>query len=255
MSDVQGVGKNLQDHFNVSSVFELRDRISMNSKVNNPFSLSLAAGNWVFRKSGFLNSSAAHVVGFARSDNTPGRPDIQFHFLPMSLDSRRRPDKFPAVTIDTCILRPESRGSVAAKSLDVRVHPVIRSNFLAEALDRKVIVDGLKYVRRIVRTEPLVSKILRERAPLPELESDSDLLTFARSTGSTVYHPVGTCRIGADSRSVVDHQLRVRGTENLRVADCSVMPTIISGNTNASAIMIAERAADFILGGHGEDLR
>lgn len=176
-------------------------------------------------------------------------PDVQFHFIPWSADSVKQGlHRFPGVTISVCQLRPESRGTGTLASPDPLAKPLMHARHLATETDRLCMVEGLNLSRRLANTPALRAFIEREHAPGDDVPTtDEAMLGFARRTGGTIYHPTSTCRMGGDGRSVVDTQLRVRGVEALRVADCSIMPTVVSGNTNAGAIMIGERCANFVL--------
>ena len=170
-----------------------------------------------------------------------------FHIQPWSADKPGESlHPFPGFTTSVCVLRPESRGRIRLKSPNPFQYPAIHPNYLSAHADRATIVAGAKIARRIATREPLASKIESEHQPGHDVASDEDLLAWARSTATTIFHPVGTCKMGRDSEAVVDERLRVRGLAGLRVADCSIMPTIVSGNTNAAAIMIGEKASDLI---------
>ena len=183
---------------------------------------------------------------FVRTQPGLTRPDAQFHVFPAS-GSFREPHPFSGVTIGACQLRPESRGSVMIKSRDHRVSPTIKANYLDSELDRQVMVGILKICRQLARHPKVHKYIVEERSPGPAAVTDDDLLTYVRNHSGTTYHPVGTCRMGADAKAVVDPNLRVRGLEGLYVVDASIMPTIISGNTNIPTVMIGEKFSDMII--------
>jgi choline dehydrogenase len=180
---------------------------------------------------------------------------VQFHILPATMDLEKfktqqimELNKFPGLTTAPCQLRPESRGSIHIKSSDPREYPAIRPNYLSDPIDQQTAIEGIRWARKIV-SQPAMDKYRGEEImPGEALESDDELLGFAREIGSTIYHPVGTCKMGTDDQTVVDSQLRVKGVEGLRVIDASIMPRLISGNTNAPTIMIAEKLSDVILG-------
>jgi choline dehydrogenase len=202
-----------------------------------------------------LTLSAAHIAVFTRSRPDLAGPDIQYHILPATMDAEKLAneqvmdlEKEPGLTIAPCQLRPESRGSVHLKSADPHAHPAILPNYLADASDREVVIAGLRFGRRIAATQPLAAFIDHETNPGAAAQSDEDLLAYARQQGTTIYHPVGTCAMGRQAGAVVDPELKVIGVEALRVVDASVMPRLVSGNTNAPTIMIAEKAADLIRG-------
>ena len=175
-------------------------------------------------------------------------PDVQVHFIIFSTDTVGGAlHPFPGFIASVCQLRPESRGFVRIKSADPAQPPAIQPRYLSAQADRDTVVAGLKLLRRIMTQPAMARYIAEERAPGPQVTSDADLLAFARSTGTTVFHPTSTCRMGPDATAVVDERLRVRGIGNLRVVDASIMPTVVSGNTNAAVVMIAEKGADMIL--------
>jgi choline dehydrogenase len=189
---------------------------------------------------------------FCRSRPELDTPDIQFHFQPLSAD---KPGdglhRYSAFTASVCQLRPESRGHIAIKSADPYAYPDINTNYLDTITDRQVAVDGLKTTRRLCATEAMKPFVDEELLPGPDIQTDDELLEAARNISQTIYHPVGTCKMGGDDAAVVDARLRVHDIEGLRIADASIMPTITSGNTNAPTIMIGEKASDMIL----EDLK
>jgi choline dehydrogenase len=173
---------------------------------------------------------------------------VQLHFQPLSLDSYDgKLHDFPAFTISACQLRPQSRGEIFITSADPRQAPRIKANYLSDEEDRATQVRGVRLIRRIVATPALAAEVEAEWRPGPSLVTDDDILGYVRETGSSIFHPVGTCKMGTDQDAVVDDELRVRGISGLRVVDCSIMPTLVSGNTNAAAIMIGEKGADLVL--------
>jgi len=185
---------------------------------------------------------------FTRSGPAHNRANIEYHVQPLSLDAFGQPlHRTPALTVSVCNLRPQSRGSIHAVSPDFRHPPAIRPNYLSAEADRAVAADSIRLTRRIVAQAPLQPYRPREFKPGPDYETGEDLVRAAGEIGTTIFHPVGTCRMGADPESIVDPRLRVRGVSKLRVADASIMPTITSGNTNSPTLMIAEQAAGFIL--------
>ena len=175
-------------------------------------------------------------------------PDIQYHVQPLSTDKLGAElHPFSGVTMSTCQLRPESRGEILLRSSDAFAHPAIHPNYLATELDRSTQVEGMRFSRKIASASRLSEVIESEYAPGAHVQSDEELLEAARQSSTTIYHPVGTCKMGRDAMSVVDDRLRVRGVARLRVVDASIMPTLTSGNTNAPTIMIAEKASDMVL--------
>ena len=245
--ELPGVGKNLQDHYQARYIYEINAAGSMNAIWHSP-ALQVKAGlDYLTKRSGPLTVGAGFVGVFAKSAPELDSPDIQFHFMPLSLDAPGLGlHKFPGVIASVCQLRPDSRGHIHIKTPDPESHPEIVSNYLDAETDKAVMLAALKLARRIAATRPFADKIVREYLPGPEAATDEALMTFARNTGTTIFHPVGTCKMGSDAMAVVDDRLRVRGLSGLRVVDASIMPTLISGNTNAPAIMIGEKASDMI---------
>ncbi len=202
---------------------------------------------YVLTRTGPLTLAASQVAIFTKSRPSVERPDIQFHMQPLSADKPGDgAHKFSAFTSSVCQLRPHSRGYLEIKSNDPSQHPAIHSNYLSDERDQKVAVDAIKVARRISEADALSPHIIDEYVPGRQYQTDEELLEAARLYSQTIYHPVGTCKMGQDDIAVVDERLRVRGIEGLRVVDASIMPEIISGNTNAPTIMIAEKAADMI---------
>ncbi len=242
-----GVGKNLQDHLQIRLVFKTNQH-TLNDELNNPFKQMLVGMQYFLTRSGPLTLAASQVAIFTRSSESVDRPDIQFHMQPLSAD---KPGDgvhpFSAFTSSVCQLRPHSRGHVVIKSADPMTYPAIHPNYLSDERDCAVAVGGIKVARRIAAAPALRDCIIDEYVPGRQFQTDSELLDAARRYSQTIYHPVGTCKMGNDGSAVVDHQLRVHGIAGLRVVDASIMPEIVSGNTNAPTIMIAEKAADMIL--------
>ena len=242
-----GVGENLQDHLQIRSVFEVNVP-TLNDEINSVFRRALIGLRYLLFRRGAMAMGASQVCIFARTRPELATPDIQFHFQPLSADKPGiEMHRFSGVTSSVCQLRPESRGTIAIKSPDPRSYPSIKPNYLATALDQETAVAGIKMSRALAETKALSPFIVSERLPGPEVESEADLLDAARRISQTIYHPTSTCKMGDDGMAVVDERLRVHGIRNLRVADASIMPTIVSGNTNAPTIMIGEKAADMIL--------
>lgn len=240
------VGRNLQDHFQARTIVRLREKQSLNTDVRNPLKLASMGWQWLAHNRGPLTVGAGQVGGFARSRFArDDRADVQFLVMPLSVDRPGDPlHKFPGFTVSACQCRPESRGSVEIASNNPRQPPRIVSNYLQEKLDREVLVEGLNMCREIYRQPAFRDLWIDEVLP-----GEGDLLSFAQNKGGTIFHPTGTCRMGSDSEAVLDPRLSVRGIENLRVIDASVMPSLISANTNAAVIMIAEKGAEMILRG------
>jgi len=189
----------------------------------------------------------SQLGAFVKSDPAKETPNLQYHIQPLSLDAfDKPPHPFPAFTASVCNLRPESRGHVRIKSADPMAAPAIRPNYLAAAADRQVAADAIKLTRRIVAAKALSRFAPEEFLPGPKVASDTELAQAAGDISTTIFHPVGTCKMGGDPMAVVDERLRVRGLEGLRVVDASIMPTITSGNTNSPTLMIAEKGAEMI---------
>ena len=254
IADLPGVGENLQDHYVMAVTYRLKaGTVSVNELTKGPRFLGEVL-KYAFQRKGLLTLSAAHVAAFCKSRPDLAGPDIQFHILPASqnlekaMSGKMELDGAPGLTIAPCQVRPESRGTIHIKSPDPTVYPAIAPNYLSDPLDQEVAVAGLKWGRKIAAQPALAAYIDHEMLPGPDFSNDEALLGYARMAGSTIYHPVGTCQMGSGPMAVVDAQLRVRGVEGLRVVDASVMPRLVSGNTNAPTIMIAEKAADMVLG-------
>ncbi len=247
--DRPGVGANLQDHYQARTIIRLRKRMSLNDQVRNPIALGKMGLQWLLQNRGPLTVGAGQVGGFARTEHArDGRADMQFNVMPVSVDKPGDPlHTYSGFTASACQCRPLSRGSVEIASADPLAQPRIAPNYFAEEHDRRVIVAGLRMLREIYRQPAFQELWDQEVVPGDTAASDADLYEFARSKGGTVFHPVGTCRMGEDADAVVDSRLRVHGIERLRVIDASVMPTMVSANTNAAAIMIGEKGADLIL--------
>ncbi len=246
--DLPGVGENLQDHWGVRSTYKIWWRRSVNDDINLLHLRLTAAVEYALRRTGPLTATPAVAGAFVRLLPQSNGPDAQFHFLPWSID---RIDQglhwLSGFTILANQSRPESRGHVRIASPDPAARPAIVANYLSTDHDRAVTVAALKFARLLARTTALSRIVTEELFPGAEVSSDKDFLAVARREGQSAYHPVGTCRMGGDTGAVVDARLRVHGIAGLRVADASIMPTLVSGNTNAACMMIGEKAADLIL--------
>jgi choline dehydrogenase-like flavoprotein len=248
--DAPGVGNDLQDHMQVRIVTRCAQSITLNDIVNSKMRMVLTGLQYAAFRTGPLTIAAGTSGAFFKTSPRLASPDVQIHFIPFSTDKMgEKLHSFSGFSASVCQLRPESRGSLQIRSADPSVPPEIRINYLATETDRTVFVEGLKILRRILAAPALKPFTVDEVYPGAKVVSDEDLLAFCRKTGSTVYHPTSTCRMGSDPLAVVDQKLRVRGIEGLRVIDASVMPDLMSGNTNAPTIMIAEKASDMILQG------
>ncbi len=246
--DLPGVGENLQDHYQSRLVHETHPGQSLNEDVAGLFKRARVGLEYAIRRTGPLTVAAGQVGLFFKTRPELATPDVQAHFICFSADKpmEHKLHDYAGVTLSICQLRPESRGHVRARSGDTMARPQIQPNFLDTPGDCRTMVDGLKVAREIASRPAYDRHVIRETLPGPEVISDDDLLAYVRETGGTIYHPCGTCKMGSDPMAVVDERLRVKGVGNLRVADCSIMPTVISGNTNAPAIMIGERCAAMI---------
>ena len=246
--DAPGVGNDLQDHMQVRIVMRCALPITLNDILNHPGRRIMAGARYAAFRKGPLTIAAGTSGAFFKTDSRLASPDVQIHFLPFSTDKMgEKLHPYSAFSASVCQVRPESRGSLRIKSTDPTAAPEIRINYLATETDRTVNVEGLKILRRILAAPALKPYVVEESEPGAKVVSDEDLLAFCRQRGSTVYHPTSTCRMGNDPLAVVDQRLRLRGIEGLRVVDASVMPDLVSGNTNAPVIMIAEKASDMIL--------
>lgn len=248
VSDSPGVGADLQDHYQARLVAELNKPLSVNDDVKNFVRKAWTGLKYILFRRGPMTFSAGHIGVFTRVLPESASPDAQVHFIPFSatkIGGDLHP--FSGVTISVCQLRPESRGEIMILSNNPFEHPKITPNYLSTDYDRRIMIEGLKMLRRITNSPAFAKYVLREREPGDECVSDEELLVYAREQGNTIFHPTSTCRMGRDSRAVVDNRLRVYGVQGLRIADCSVMPSVVSGNTNAPAMMIGEKCAAMIL--------
>jgi choline dehydrogenase len=246
--DAPGVGNDLQDHLQVRLVTRCSQPVTLNDIVNHPVRRVMAGARYAAFRRGPLTIAAGTSGAFFKTNPRLATPDIQIHFLPFSTDRMgEKLHSFSAFSASVCQLRPESRGSLRIRSADPAVPPEIRINYLATETDRTAFIEGFKILRQILAAPALKPYAVDEILPGSKVTSDEDILAFCRKTGSTVYHPTSTCRMGNDPLAVVDQRLRLRGIEGLRVVDASVMPDLMSGNTNAPTIMIAEKASDMIL--------
>lgn len=246
---LKGVGRNLQDHLQARPVFTT-DLSTINVETSNLVKQALIAAQYALTQRGPMTMAASLGTGFLKTEPHLETPDIQFHIQPWSADSPAEgPHRFSAFTASVLQLRPESAGHLTLRSPDMDDHPEIHPNYLATDTDCRAIVKGIQIARRIAQTAPLKAHVTGEHAPGPGVAfDDADAtLDWARRTAVTIYHPTGTCKMGTDPMAVLDPALRVRGIRGLRVADASIMPRIVSGNTNAPAIMIGEKASALIL--------
>ena len=247
--DREQVGGNLQDHYQMRTMMRMRDKISLNNDVRNPIKLLAMGLDWALRGRGDLTVGAGQVGGAARTVHAPNaQPDIQFNVMPLSVDWPGRPlHKFSGFTAAVWQCHPESRGRIDITSTDPAADPRITPCYLSTELDRNTLVEGVKVLREIYRMPAFADLWTEEILPGPKVATDAEILEAARTLGGTVYHCVGTCRMGSDEEAVLTPDLKVRGVDHLRVVDASVMPTITSANTNAPSLMIGEKGADLIL--------
>jgi choline dehydrogenase len=246
--DAPGVGHDLQDHLQVRVVMRCTQPITLNDVVNSPVRRVMAGLQYATSRKGPLSIAAGTSGAFFKTNPRLATPDVQIHFLPFSTDKMgEKLHSFSGFSASVCQLRPESRGSLRIRSADPAAPPEIRINYLSTEVDRTANVEGLKILRQILHAPALSPFVLEEVDPGAGVSTDQELLNYCRARGSTIYHPASTCRMGSDPQAVVDQRLRLRGIERLRVVDASIMPDLVSGNTNAAIIMIAEKAADMIL--------
>jgi choline dehydrogenase len=248
IADMPGVGADLQDHLQIRALYRCTEPITANEVIND-WRYRYAAGlRYLMTRKGLLTIGAGYAGAFLRTRPELATPDVQIHFLIFSADAAGAAlHPFPGFMASVCQLRPESRGFVRIKSSEPAMPPAIQPRYLSARADCDCVVDGMKLLRRVMNRPVMRRYIAEERAPGEQCQSDADLLAYARNTGTTVYHPTSTCRMGSDPNAVVDERLRVRGFERLRVIDASIMPTVVSGNTNAAAVMIGEKGADMVL--------
>ncbi len=246
--ELGGVGENLQDHLQLRLIYKVANTVTLNERANNPLSRMMMGIEYALFRRGPLTMAPSQLGAFAKSDPSYDTANLEYHIQPLSTDKLGDAlHPFPGFTASVCNLRPESRGHVRIASPDPLRPPRIQPNYLAAPKDRQVAADAIRVTRRIC-TQPALARFEpKEYKPGPEFRSQEELEREAGNIGSTIFHPVGTCKMGEDENAVVDPRLRVHGLRGLRVADASVMPIITSGNTNAPTIMIAEKAADMIL--------
>jgi len=245
--DAPGVGENLQDHYQSRSIYECNRPLTVNDEVKSLPRKCLAGLQWLFLKGGPLTVSAGQVGVFTKTRPELASPDIQFHFIRFSSPGPgHNLHKFSGFTVSVCQLRPESRGYVRIRSSSALEKPFMQPYYLDAEQDQRTMVDGLKISRNIMRQSAIAQLVRREVEPGPDCISDGALLEYIRASGTTIFHPSGTCKMGNDALAVVDERLRVHGVDGLRVADASIMPTVASSNTNAVCIMIGEKVSDMI---------
>ncbi|WP_310567696.1 GMC family oxidoreductase N-terminal domain-containing protein [Hydrogenophaga sp.] len=252
VKDLPGVGENLQDHLQIRSVYKVQGAKTLNTLAATPWGKAAIGLEYLFKRSGPMSMAPSQLGAFTRSDPAQPHANIEYHVQPLSLDAFGEPlHPFPAFTASVCNLNPSSRGHVRIQSARFEDAPAIAPNYLSTAEDRQVAADSLRVTRRIVGQPALAKYQPEEVKPGVQYQSDEDLARLAGDIASTIFHPVGTTKMGRDDdpMAVVDSHLRVRGVAGLRVVDAGVMPTITSGNTNSPTLMIAEKAARWIMSG------
>jgi choline dehydrogenase len=250
--DSAGVGENLQDHLQIRTVFKVQNARTLNTMAGSLWGKARIAAEYGLTRSGPMSMAPSQFGMFTKSDASKATPDLEYHVQPLSTDKLGDPlHPFPAITVSVCNLRPDSTGSCHVTDPSGRGQPEIRLNYLSAESDRRVAAASLRQARQIMTAEALRKYAPEEILPGPGITSDDELIKAAGDIGTTIFHPVGTCRMGSDEASVVDPQLRLRGIGGLRVVDASVMPKIVSGNTASPVVMIAEKAADMIRRGAG----
>jgi choline dehydrogenase len=250
IKDLPGVGENLQDHLQIRAVFRVRNTRTLNTRANTLWGKALIGAQYLFQRSGPMSMAPSQLGAFTRSDPSQPWPNLQYHVQPLSLDAFGQPlHDFDAITASVCNLNPTSRGSVRIKSADYRDAPAIAPNYLSTPEDRQIAADSLRVTRRILAQPALQKYQPEEFRPGVQFQSDSELAQLAGDIATTIFHPVGTTKMGRidDPMAVVDSRLKVIGIDGLRVVDAGVMPLITSGNTNSPTLMIAERAAQWII--------
>jgi choline dehydrogenase len=244
---LSGVGANLQDHLQIRTVYKVSNAITLNQLAGNLFGKARLGLQYLLTQSGPLSMAPSQLGIFARSDPRLETPDLEYHVQPLSTNKLGEPlHPFPAVTASVCNLRPESRGTIHIRSADPRHAPAIRPNYLSADNDRQVALRSIKLTRQLMAARAIAHFEPEEVLPGPQVSSDEDLLRKIGDISTTIFHPVGTARMGDGPDAVVDARLRVHGLSGLRVVDASIMPAIVSGNTNSPVIMIAEKASDMI---------
>ncbi len=248
VQDLPGVGENLHDHLQVRIVYKVSNTRTLNQRMSSLFGKAMMGLEYLLFKTGPLTMPPSQLGAFAHSDADQVTPNIEWHVQPLSLDKFGEPlHRFNAITPSVCNLRPTSRGHVRIKSRDASVYPSITLNYLATPEDQKVAIEGIKFTRKIMQADALSPYAPQEYLPGMQVQTDAELLAAAGDLGATIFHPVGTCKMGDDPLAVVNDRLQVHGVAALRVIDASIMPRITSGNTNAPTVMIAEKGATFIL--------
>lgn len=246
--DLPGVGENLQDHLQIRTVFQIEGAKTLNQLYHSIFSRIGMGAEYMLRRSGPLSMAPSQLGIFAKSSPSVATADLEYHVQPLSTDRLGEPlHRYPAVTVSVCNLRPESRGSVHVTTAESSAAPDIRPNYLSTPGDRLLAAHAIRHARNLMATKAIARFRPAEMLPGSEFQSEDELIRRAGDIATTIFHPVGTCKMGSDPMAVVDPSLKVHGLDGLRVVDASIMPSIVSGNTNSPVIMIAEKAAEAIL--------
>ncbi len=249
LHDSPGVGENLQDHLQIRTVFKVKNAKTLNTMANSLLGKARMGLEYMLNRSGPLSMAPSQFGMFSKSDPALETPDLEYHVQPLSTDRLGDPlHPFPAITVSVCNLRPESTGSCHAQSTDQAMQPEIKLNYLSTERDKRVAVESIKQARQIMTAQALRLHQPEEILPGPEYQGDAALLEQAGNIATTIFHPVGTCKMGSDPMSVVGADLKVHGLQGLRVVDASIMPKIVSGNTASPVVMIAEKAVEMIKG-------
>jgi choline dehydrogenase len=247
LHDSPDVGGNLQDHLQIRCAYKVQGVKTLNELSATLMGRAGIALEYALKRRGPMSMAPSQLGAFARSGPDAGTPDLEYHVQPVTLDAfGQAPHPFPGITASVCNLRPDSRGHVRITSPDPRRAPEIDPNYLSAERDRLIAIRAIRLTRNIMAQAPLAKYRPEEFRPGPGHQTDEEVLTGARAIATTIFHPVGTARMGTDPAAVLDAEMRVRGVERLRVIDASVMPTITSGNTNSPVIMIAEKGADLL---------
>lgn len=248
VAGMEGVGSNLMDHLQLRTIFRIEGAETLNIRQRSLWGKAMIALEYALKRSGPMAMAPSQLGIFTRSNEQVATPNIEYHVQPLSLEKFGEPlHDFPAITVSVCNLRPESRGHVAIRSADPHAKPIIAPNYLSAEMDKQVAVESIRHARSLMATRVMSRFKPEEIKPGLAYQSDADLIKAAGDVGTTIFHPCGTAKMGDDPMSVVDRRLKLHGFEGLRVVDASIMPTIVSGNTHAPVVMIAEKASDMIL--------
>jgi len=243
-----GVGENLQDHLQIRTIYKIHNAKTLNEQANSLFGKMKMGLQYLVSQSGPLSMAPSQMGIFAKSNPSLETPDLEYHVQPLSTDKLGDPlHPYPAVTVSVCNLRPESRGHCHIQGLDAEQQPKLTMNYLSAAADRRLAAESIRHTRALMNTKAVAEFEPEEILPGPSVQSDEELVREVGNIATTIFHPVGTCKMGDDPMAVVDARLKVHGMHGVRVVDASIMPTITSGNTNSPVIMIAEKASEMIL--------